>query len=268
MKRIPLVLLALSVLAPANAQLAFPNDSGVAMGHVHLNVRDVEQHRQIWIDHFDAVPLEREGLTGVKMPGMLLLFRRQDPTGPSQGTVLDHLGLKVRSRAEVLERWRGAGMEVQREFTGAAGFPNAYLLAPDGIRIELQQDVDQPQIAIAHHLHYMKADHLELRNWYIETFSAVPGNRGRVDTADLPGINLSFGSRRQPGPVAVGTRGRAIDHIGFEVGNLEAFCKQLEANGIEFDRPYRENPGIGVATAFFTDPFGVYVELTEGLRQY
>ena len=132
----------------------------------------------------------------------------------------------------------------------------------------MQQDVDQPQIAIAHHLHYMKADHLELRNWYIETFSAVPGNRGRVDTADLPGINLSFGFRRQPGPVAVRTRGRAIDHIGFEVRNLEAFCKQLEANGIEFDRPYRENPGIGVATAFFTDPFGVYVELTEGLRQY
>ena len=146
MQRIPVVLLALSVLAPANAQLALPNDTGVAMGHVHLNVRDVEQHRQIWIDHFDAVPLDRERLTGVKMPGMLLLFRRQDLTGPSQGTVLDHFGLKVRSRAEVLERWRAAGMEVQREFTGAAGFPNAYLLAPDGIRIELQQDVDQPQI--------------------------------------------------------------------------------------------------------------------------
>lgn len=272
MRALPVVLTALSFIAPANAQLASPNELGVAMGHVHLNVSDVELHRQIWIDHFDAVPLEREGLTGVKIPGMILLFRQQEPSGPSEGSVLDHFGLKVRSRAEIVDRWRAAGMEVGRQFTGAAGFPNAYVLAPDGVKIELQQDVGQPEIAIAHHLHYFKPDHLTLREWYIETFSAVASNRGQVDTADIPGINLSFSALRQrgPDPVAarVETRGRAIDHIGFEIRNLEAFCKQLEAKGIVFDRPYRENPDIGVATAFFTDPFGVYVELTEGLRQY
>ena len=108
------------------------------------------------------MPLDRNGLTGVKMPGMLLLFRQQDATGPSEGTVLDHFGLKVRSLEEVLERWRAAGREVQREFTGAAGFPNAYILATDGVRIELQQDVGQPEIAIAHHLHYFNADYLEV----------------------------------------------------------------------------------------------------------
>jgi catechol 2,3-dioxygenase-like lactoylglutathione lyase family enzyme len=272
MRTLVVVLVALSFIAPASAQLAAPNDQGVAMGHVHLNVSDVELHRQIWIDHFDAVPLEREGLTGVKIPGMILLFRQQEPTGPSRETVLDHFGLKVRSRAEIVDRWRAAGMEVPFEFTGAAGFPNAYLAAPDGLRIELQQDAEQPELAIAHHLHYMKPDHLTLRQWYIETFSAIAGNRGQVDTADLPGINLSFSTPRQRGPhpvpARVRTRGRTIDHIGFEVSNLEAFCKQLEAKGIVFDRPYRENPDIGVATAFFTDPFGVYVELTEGLRHY
>ncbi len=268
MKRLPLILLAMSIIAPVSGQLVPPNELGIAMGHVHLNVSDVELHRQIWIDHFDAVPLQREGLTGVKMPGMILLFRRQEPSGPSEGSVVDHFGLKVRSRAEIVDRWRAAGMEVGREFTGAAGFPNAYVLAPDGVKIELQQDVEQPEIAIAHHLHFMKPDFSELRSWYIETFSAVPSMRGRINTADIPGINLSFSSRRGPDAVAVGNKGRALDHIGFEVSNLEAFCKQLEAKGIVFDSPYRENPDIGVATAFFTDPFGVYVELTEGLRQY
>ncbi len=269
MKRLPFVLLlVMSIIAPVSAQLVPPNELGVAMGHVHLNVRDVEQHRQIWIDHFDAVPLQREGLVGVKIPGMILLFRRQEPTGPSEGSVVDHFGLKVRSRAEIVDRWRAAGMEVGREFTGAAGFPNAYVLAPDGVKIELQQDVEQPEIAIAHHLHFMKPDSSELRSWYIETFSAVPSMRGRINTADIPGINLSFSSRRGPGPVAVGTKGRTLDHIGFEVRDLEAFCEQLKANGIEFDRAYSENLELGIATAFFTDPSGVYVELTEGLRQY
>jgi catechol 2,3-dioxygenase-like lactoylglutathione lyase family enzyme len=268
MKLLLVLILPLLALAPASAQLADPNNTGIAMGHVHLNVADPELHRQIWIDHFDAVPLEREGLTGVKIPGMLLLFRQQAPTGPSEGSVLDHFGLKVRSRAEIVDRWRTAGMEVGREFTGAAGFPNAYVFAPDGVKIELQQDVEQSELAIAHHLHYMKPGHLTLRAWYVETFSAIPGNRGRVDTADLPGINLSFNSRFRPGPPKAATIGRTIDHIGFEVSDLEAFCKRLEARGVVFDRPYRENPEIGVATAFFTDPFGVYVELTEGLRQY
>ena len=61
------------------------------------------------------------------------------------------------------------------------------------------------------------------------------------------------------------TRGRMLDHIGFEVTNLEAFCKALEAKGIKFDRPYGKLPS-GFGLAFLTDPWGTYIELTEGLR--
>ena len=56
-----------------------------------------------------------------------------------------------------------------------------------------------------------------------------------------------------------------MDHIGFEVKNLEAFCKKLEANGVKFDIPYRKIPNAGIADAFLTDPNGAYIELTEGL---
>jgi hypothetical protein len=49
------------------------------------------------------------------------------------------------------------------------------------------------------------------------------------------------------------------------VDNLEAFCAELEAKGVRFDRPYTEIPALGLGIAFFTDPWGVYVELTEGL---
>ena len=268
MRLLPVTLFTLCLIAPATAQLPPPNHAGVAMGHVHLNVSDIEQHRQIWIDHFDAVPLEREGLSGVKLPNMLLLFRQREPTGSSPGTVMDHFGLKVRSRAEVLERWRAAGLEVQAEFNGVEGFPNAYLGAPDGIRIELQEDVNLSAKAAGHQLHWILPNNLELRTWYLETFSVRGSKRGRLDTADLPGMNLSFMAPFRTGPDKVETKGRAIDHIGFEVRNLADFCKQLEAKGIRFDEPYRENPETGVATAFLTDPSGVYVELTEGWRQY
>ena len=249
----------------ASAQLAGPNDAGVGMGHVHLNVRDVELHKRLWIDHFGAVPLRRGGLEGVKLPGMLILFRQQEPTAGSEGTVLDHVGLKVRSLPDTLARWREGGFKVQREFKGTEGFPNAYLMTPDEVKIELQEDTTLPQQAIAYHLHYMLADQAKLRDWYAETFSMISGKRGTHEAADVPGMNLSFTPVMRAAP---GTKGRAIDHVGFEVKNLEAFCRKLEARGVTFDVPYRRLPEQGLAMAFLTDPFGVVIELTEGLDTY
>ena len=57
-----------------------------------------------------------------------------------------------------------------------------------------------------------------------------------------------------------------MDHIGFEVRDLEAFTKKLEAAGVKFDVPYRKIPSLGISLAFLTDPWGTYIELTEGLE--
>lgn len=265
MKWLVIAGLALSLPSSAYAQLASPNAAGVSMGHVHLNVKDVEVQNKLWVEHFGAVPLAKEGLTGVKLPGMLILFTKRESTGGSEGTVMDHVGLKVRSLADTLQRWRTAGYQVQREFKGTEGFPNAYLIGPDDVKIELQQDIALPVQAIGYHLHYQLADFIKLRDWYVETFSLVSRKRGEHDAADVPGMNLTFSTSKLP---PVGTKGRTVDHVGFEVHDLEAFCKKLEARGVKFDMPYRKLPDRGIAIAFFTDPYGVYIELTEGLDKY
>ena len=95
----------------------------------------------------------------------------------------------------------------------------------------------------------------------MKVFGAKPGTRGIYVAADLPGVNLSFG----PATNVVGTRGRALDHIGFEVKDLEAFCRKLESLGIKLDRPYTKVPALNIAIAFIYDPWGTYIELTEGL---
>jgi len=268
MKLILLPLIGWALLTPARAELAAPNDAGVAMGHVHLNVRDVEAQKKFWTEQFAAVPLKKEGLQGVTIPGMLILLRQQAPTGPSEGTMMDHFGLKVPNTAEVVKRCRAAGFEVQREFKGSEGFPNAYIIGPDGVRVEIQEDVTQTIPAMAYHLHFMNrdGDQITLMNWYAKNFSATIKKRGPHDAADIPGMNLTFGISKNP--PTIGSKGRSVDHIGFEVKNLEAFCKKLEANGVKLDIPYRKVPAAGIAMAFLTDPFGTYVELTEGLDQF
>src|SRR5580704_411055 len=92
-----LVALAVAFAAAGQGQLLPPNAAGVTMGHVHLNVHNVEAQKKFWVDLFGATPLQREGLQGVKVPGMLILFTQKDPAAPSEGAVIDHFGFKVRN---------------------------------------------------------------------------------------------------------------------------------------------------------------------------
>ena len=76
-----------------------------------------------------------------------------------------------------------------------------------------------------------------MQAWYVKTFGATSRLGGAFPAAILPGVALNFSP--SPTPV-VGTQGRALDHIGFEVKNLEAFTKKLEAEGIKMAVPYRK----------------------------
>ena len=105
-----------------------------------------------------------------------------------------------------------------------------------------------------------------LREWYAKVFGAAAGSSGVGPTLapalELPGTSIRFvGVASFP----MGTKGTAIDHVGFEVKDLENFCKKAEANGVKFDAPFTKLPLLGIANAFVTDPFGNYIELTEGL---
>ena len=90
-----LAVLALATIAfvPVGAQLLPPNDLGVTMGHVLLNVSNVEAHKKFWMDEFDARPIKVGRLEGITIPGVVLLFCFQPATVPGDGEIIYHLGL-------------------------------------------------------------------------------------------------------------------------------------------------------------------------------
>jgi len=257
---------ALLFASPADAQLAPPNSAGITFAHVHLNVSDIELHKKLWVEQFGGVLVQKGQLVTIRLPNFLIALSDRAPTGDSRGTVMDHFGFKVRNMAVALEKWRAAGLPVGREFTGAEGFANAYVMAPDGVRVELQEDPELENEVEGYHIHFFTEEYEELLDWYVDMFSLEKGPRGTIETtAWAPGQNLSFAGTQTE---RVATRGRAIDHIGFEVEDLKAFCDLLEARGVTFDVPYREIPSIELKIAFFTDPSGVRIELTEGFDKY
>ena len=98
-----------------------------------------------------------------------------------------------------------------------------------------------------HHIHFYTSSVDDTKAWYVKMFGAKPGKRGPFEAADLPGVNLTFS---QAAGAVAGTKGRALDHIGFEVKDLEAFCKKLEAAGVKFDMAYRKIPALGLSHRF------------------
>jgi catechol 2,3-dioxygenase-like lactoylglutathione lyase family enzyme len=137
-------------------------------------------------------------------------------------------------------------------------------MGPDEVKVELVENQKQTLPVMLHHLHFAGQQNAEMRDWYVRMFGAKLGNSATFVTATLPDVTLGFNS--SPTPV-VGTAGRAVDHIGFEVRNLEAFIKDLEAMGIKPNVPYRTVPALGLSIAFITDPWGTSIELTEGLSK-
>ena len=240
-----------------NAQLAAPGEPGVVMGHLHLAVKDLEAHRAFWAA-LGGTPVQNGALALIQFPGTFVMLRKAEPAAGTVGSTVNHVGFLVKEIEPWIAKWKAAGLNMEPQ----ARPTQVYLIAPDDVRVEILEDktIDVP--LKMHHVHMYNASPLETQAWYVKTFGAVAGRRSTFDAADLPGVNLTFAKADTP---TVATKGRSLDHIGFEVKNLEVFCKKLEAGGIKLDRPYTRLPNSTTAIAFLTDPWGTYIELTENL---
>jgi glucose/arabinose dehydrogenase/catechol 2,3-dioxygenase-like lactoylglutathione lyase family enzyme len=260
-------------------QLSSANQAGVAMGQLHFRVKDVAANTRFWTALGGIAG--RAGTSDiVKLADVLVFLTQGESSGVSDGAVVNHVAFRVPSLATV----EAAGLKVER----LANFPGvAYVRSPEGERVELFEDAaknltfvqdpgfkdataerhNRPVAAViaAHHIHLYVPDAAAItaaKDWYVKLFGGVPGKRSNYDAVDLPGININISVAPKP---AQPTKGRMLDHIGFEVTNLAAFSKKLESMGVKLDAPYTKNTD-GTGAASLTDPWGVSIELTEGLR--
>jgi catechol 2,3-dioxygenase-like lactoylglutathione lyase family enzyme len=249
------------------AQLLAPDDAGLTMGHVLLNVGDVAAHRDFWIKQFDAKPLSVGKLSGVAIPGVAILFRAQAATGPSEGTTINHMGLKLKKLAAFTERFDKAGFKYDPPRIGREGTSQTYVTGPDGFRMELVEDPRIPAPVVSHHLHYWLEQPEMVKSWYVQKLLLKPTMRGPYHSGDLPGMNLTLaplGSQKVPG---VPTKGRLMDSIGFDVVNLKGYVDKISANGVTFDVALGRDAELGLLSATITDPWGATIRLTEGLSK-
>ncbi|MFT4861176.1 MAG: catechol 2,3-dioxygenase-like lactoylglutathione lyase family enzyme [Pseudohongiellaceae bacterium] len=247
-------------------QLATPGAAGLRFGHVHLNVSDVDAHVRLWTTYFGGEQIQIESMTAIKFANVVVVLNPQIPTLGSRETVMDHFGFKVRNIDTFLASWREAKLEAGDVFTGAEGQSNAYVMLPDGVYVELQEDQGLSQEVTGYHVHLYTPNPQELLDWYSSILEIEIKPRGSISTTtNVPGQNLSFARSNEPRKP---TQGSSIDHIGFEVNDLPRFVSDLEAKGVVFHQPMQRLPNSQIKSVFFTDPAGTLIELTEGLEHY
>jgi catechol 2,3-dioxygenase-like lactoylglutathione lyase family enzyme len=273
--------LALAALSSAATAELTNRAAPVIVGHYHLNVTSVADHKRFWVDTLGGKAVKIGNVDAIEFPDVYLLLQEAAPTGGTRGTTFDHIGFAVPDVPAMTTKVVGNGyaLTVGREpAPGETASPPtagnygrfSYLVGPDGVKVELVTNMapDAPPIT-HHHVHFVNKQFVEMQQWYMKAFNATL-REGQTDYfigADLPGVGymLNFFSWL-PNENLVGTKGRAVDHVGFEVRNLRAFCAELEAKGIELEAPLRRDEVLGLDVATIVDPWGTVIELTEGLR--
>jgi catechol 2,3-dioxygenase-like lactoylglutathione lyase family enzyme len=246
---------------PAGAQLAPPNAAGVTLGHIHINASDVDAQSRFWTAVGGKI-VQREKITMVQFPGVYILLRKQEYSGGSVGSTINHFGFYVRDFDASVAKWTAAGLKWEKANNPTVG--QGFLTGPDNVRIEIYENKSIPTPLQMHHIHLMVSDPAQAQQWYVKNFGATAGKRAQYDTANVPGAEITLGKADMP---QAPTKGRSVDHMGFEVKNLDEFVSKLQAAGIKTDGAIRSSTNAaGIRLVYVTDPWGTEIEITEGLN--
>ena len=271
----------LALPCTTHSQILVSKRGPVVYGHHHLNTTNMDAQKKFFVDTLGGklVKFGQNNQEIIEFPNVLIFFRpMQAPTGGSIGTTVNHIGFSVPDLKPLILKIKANGfkmittdsvaatVKVTGDIAAASPTTNiAFALGPEDVKVEFVEVRDQKSPIQLHHIHFFSQQNTQMQAWYAKTFGAtlVPPNPGSAFLQDqLPGVALNFSPSPTP---TVGTTGRSIDHIGFEIRNLEAFTKKLEADGIKLDRPYTKVSALGIAIAFIKDPWGTNIEMTEGL---
>ena len=258
-----LVVLLFASALSARTSVAQPapfNELGVTMGHWHLASKDVEANKKLFLAMGGKLFMPG-GNPLIMFPGLYVNLNLQNERGEggTVGSVVNHVGFIVNNVQERAAQWKAAGVVVLPGINNR--FDQAFVVTPDGVRIEILEDKAQSVPIRGEHIHLSltEAELPKAQAWYAKTFGGTMGTRNGAPVVDLPGVQIRFAKAEA---AQAKTRGRVLDHIGFDVKNHAVFVARLESSGIKLDEPVRKSAA-GNTITYITDPWGTRIEIVE-----
>ncbi len=239
--------------------------------HVHITSSDATEAVRWYSRHLDCQPLSDRD-DSVDCQGVQVTFDSQPSLGSSQRTGIDRISFSYADLSAKMNELEsvgvgGAGVRLQRFPDGSTLrdqpglYKHAFVFDPWGTRIELVEDSDRIGF---HSIHLSATDPAATLAWYSEHFGGEAAQlRGRIDGLRFGDIWL-FALQHEDG-VPAATTGRAIDHIAFELDDVDRDSAQLAQAGVSFTQQpaVPEGGRTGARRGFVAAPDNVSVAVVE-----
>jgi hypothetical protein len=238
-------------------KLAPPNRAGISMGHVHIMLPDISAARHAFLTLGGAYARDLGPFEIIPFPGAYILLTKAESFGGSAASVVSSISFHVRSLPVTLNTCQAAGLKIAE----VASQSQCWICMPGDVVVEI---VELPSLSYPiqfYAINFSSDASDAMAAWYGrflggEFTQVSPG----TITVKIPGAELRLTKKGSPG---VRTKGRCLDHIGFEVNDLGQFYSRYADTGIEFESAPRVAPNGITRVAFCNDPWGTRIELTE-----
>ena len=240
--------------------------------HVHVTTSSPAKGIEWYSEHLGCRPLaDRDD--AASCDGIEVVFVPQPTTGGTQGTGVNHVGFSVPDLSAKMAELeavgvRGSGVRLQRFADGSMVreipglFKIAFIFDPWGSRIELVEDED---FLGFHHVHLSASDPAATLAFYRDVMGGEEASlRGQLDGLLFDDVWLLI-SEHPEGTTPATTEGRAIDHIGFMVEDLDTEASVVQRAGVQFQEAptVPENARTQAKRAFVLGPDNVRIAMVE-----
>ena len=239
-------LLACTVLLLASTVIVGLRAETLPYDHMHFNVPDPAATVAWYVTNLDA----KHGAAAdrVVIGRTIFAFAKLENAPPSAGGAIDHLGFSV---GDVDGRVKGL------QAAGAKLITAGFVQDPFGIKLEILQD---PETLGFHHIHLRVRDPEASLKWSVENFGGERLKwKGRLDAVKY--TNPAVWLLAEKGDDTVPSQGRAIDHLGWAVTNVDAKVSDLASKGLKTVEPRAVR---NLRVGFVEGPSGVRIEMVQG----
>ena len=226
--------------------------------HIHLVATSAAEAKEWYVTHMGYTDYGRPDACAAG--NTVIIFFEREPTGPSAGSGVDHIGFSFSDLAAKMVSFEAAGVKIlepMREIDGL--FKLAFVEDPWGTKIEVVEDTEWLGF---HHLHLRSQIPRAALDWYENIFGGERDSlKGRI-------AGLRYGTvwlliSQHEGELAP-TEDRAFDHLGWKFPDLRAAAAEIRGKGVDFDiEPHLFTTPLGevMLRAFVTGPDGVRIQL-------
>ena len=237
----------------------------VPYDHIHLAAADPEKAYDWYLTNLNGQAGENAGrmiferFSGSRPLPLQLMFIKAPDAAPSEGSVIDSIGLSfpdVEAKVKTLEAAGAKVVAPVRQMPGL--WKRAVVVDPFGVKIELVEDRNTLGF---HHIALRVADPEATTRWFLSAFG---GERvklgGQLDALKYGKTYLVVMQGQGTAP----SQGRAIDHLGFGPPSMDGLAADLKTKGVSFTAAPQPKPNqFGHRTAYVEAPGGVRIELVE-----